>query len=104
LQAHCQIPTSQRYNLSFVKEPASQPNEEKKSLKMPHRTKKDKMKDMETKILTDRIIKHETLTSGCCQWRGSASNDSYVHIETYVLCGKFSAKNRHRTATASRCQ
>jgi len=25
-----------------------------------------------------------------------------VHIETYVLRGKFSAKIRHRTATASR--
>jgi len=39
LQAHCQSPTNQRSNQSFVKEPTSQPNEEKKSLKMPHHTK-----------------------------------------------------------------
>jgi hypothetical protein len=30
LQALCQSPTSQRYKQNFVKEPASQPNEEKK--------------------------------------------------------------------------
>jgi len=42
------------------------------------------------------------ITSGCCQWRGSASYDSDVHIETYVLRGKVGAENRHRTATASR--
>lgn len=42
------------------------------------------------------------ITSGCCQWRGSGSYDNDVHIETYVLRGKFSAKIRHRTATASR--
>lgn len=41
------------------------------------------------------------ITSGCCQWRGSASYDSDVHIETYVLRGKVGAENRHRTATAN---
>jgi len=63
LQAHCQSLTSQRYNQSFVKEPAIQPNE-KEILKMPHRRKKDKLRDKQTKILTDRKTKHETLTRG----------------------------------------
>jgi len=32
------------------------------------------------------------LTGVCFQWRGSASYDSDVHIETFVLRGKFSGK------------
>lgn len=35
---------------------------------------------------------HETLTGGCCHWRGSASYDSEVQIETVVLRRKFSGK------------
>jgi len=31
-------------------------------------------------------------TGVCCQWRGSASYDSDVHIETFVLRGKFSGE------------
>jgi hypothetical protein len=42
LQEHCQSPTSHRLIQSFVKELESQPNEEKKFLKMPHRTGKEK--------------------------------------------------------------
>lgn len=91
MQAHCQSPTNQRYHSQcFVKEPASRPNEEKKFLKMPHRTGKDKMKEAE--IRTDEKRKHVTLTGVCCQWRGSASYDSDVHIETFVLRGKFSGE------------
>lgn len=32
----------------------------------------------------------QPLTGVCCQWRDSASYDSAVLIETYVLRGKFS--------------
>jgi len=32
------------------------------------------------------------ITGGCCQWRGSGSFDSDVHIETFVIRGKFSGK------------
>ena len=32
------------------------------------------------------------VTGVCCQWRGSASYDSDVHIETFVLRGKFSGE------------
>jgi hypothetical protein len=34
----------------------------------------------------------QQLTSVCCQWRGSASYDRYVHVETFVLRRKFSGK------------
>ena len=50
------------------------------------------MKDRKTEIRTDCKRKHETLTGGCCQWRDSASYDSGVHIETFVLRGNFSGK------------
>jgi len=32
------------------------------------------------------------ITGVCCQWRGSASYDSDVHIETFVLREKISSK------------
>ena len=32
------------------------------------------------------------VTSVCCQWRGRASYDSDVHIETFILRGKLSGK------------
>jgi len=57
-----------------------------------HRTgkKTKKMTERKIEIRTDRKRKHETLTGVCCQWRGSASYDSDVHIETFVLRRKFS--------------
>lgn len=56
----------------------------------PHREKK--MRDRRIEKWSDRKRKHETLTGGCCQWRGSGSFDSDVHIETFVLREKFSGK------------
>jgi len=46
----------------------------------------------------------QPITGVCCQWRGSASYDSDVHFETFVLRRKFSGEiaTRHRTATANR--
>jgi hypothetical protein len=41
LQAHCQSPTSQRTDQSFVKELAKPTQKKKKFKKMPHRTTKD---------------------------------------------------------------
>ncbi len=41
----------------------SQPNDEKKFLKMLHRTEVKKMKDRKAEIWTDRKKKHETLWS-----------------------------------------
>lgn len=35
---------------------------------------------------------HLWLTGVCCQWRGSASYDSDVQIETFVLRSKFSGE------------
>ncbi|OFX31587.1 MAG: hypothetical protein A2X08_10000 [Bacteroidetes bacterium GWA2_32_17] len=35
---------------------------------------------------------HQAVTGVCCQWRDSASYDSEVVIETFVLRGKFSGK------------
>jgi hypothetical protein len=40
--------------------------------------------------LRGQTKEHQAVTGGCCQWQGSASYDSVVHIETFVLCGKFS--------------
>lgn len=43
--------------------------------------------------MNDRITKDKNgqlVTGGCCQWRGSASFDSYMVIETFVLRRKFS--------------
>jgi hypothetical protein len=34
----------------------------------------------------------QLVTGVCCQWRGSASYDSDVHFETFVLRGKFSGE------------
>jgi hypothetical protein len=34
----------------------------------------------------------QLVTGGCCQWLGSSSYDSDVHIETFVLLGKFSGE------------
>ena len=34
----------------------------------------------------------QLVTGGCCQWRDSGSFDNDVHIETFVLRGKFSGK------------
>ncbi len=42
------------------------------------------------KPLTDKNA--QLVTGVCCQWRDSASYDSDVHIETFVLRGKFSGK------------
>jgi len=42
--------------------------------------------------LQDRKTEHQAVTGGCCQWWDSASYDSNVHIETFVLRGKFSDK------------
>ena len=36
--------------------------------------------------------KIRTITGVCCQWRGSGSFDNEVHIETFVLRGKFSVE------------
>jgi hypothetical protein len=34
----------------------------------------------------------QLVTGVCCQWRGSASYDRDVHIETFVLRGNFSGE------------
>jgi len=34
----------------------------------------------------------QLVTGVCCQWRGSSSFDNDVHIETFVLRGKYSGK------------
>ena len=34
----------------------------------------------------------QLVTGGCCQWWDSGSFDNDVHIETFVLRGKFSGK------------
>jgi len=40
--------------------------------------------------LRDWKTEHQAVTGGCCQWRGGASYDSDVHLETVVLRRKFS--------------
>jgi len=42
--------------------------------------------------LQGQTKEHQAVTGVCCQWRDSASYDRDVHIETFVLRGKFSDK------------
>jgi len=42
--------------------------------------------------LQDWKTEHQAVTGVCCQWRDSASYDSVVDIETFVLCRKFSGE------------
>lgn len=59
---------------------------------MTYQGKFSKMRGSKQKMKDHEIKKHDALTGGCCQWRGRASYDSDVHIETVVLRGKFSGK------------
>lgn len=40
-----------------------------------------------TKMTEIRLV-----TGVCCQWRGCGSFNTYVHIETFVLRGKYSGE------------
>jgi hypothetical protein len=42
--------------------------------------------------LQGQKTERQLVTGGCCQWRDSASYDSDVHVETFVLCGKYSGE------------
>ena len=59
MQAHCQSPTSQRYNQSFVKELAK-PTQEKLFLKNFQRFKKNKKRNAQPDI--DRQKSKQTMT------------------------------------------
>ena len=40
--------------------------------------------------LQGQKAERQLVTGVCCQWRGSASYDSFVHVATFVLLRKFS--------------
>ena len=44
------------------------------------------------RIISSRKKNAQPVTGICFQWRGSASYDSDVHIETFFLRGKFSGE------------
>jgi hypothetical protein len=110
LQAHCQSPTSQRFNQSFVKELAKPAQRKIVFKKFPDPLRK--IKNADTQANTDRqksnmtmtrelnndnglqgqMKERQLVTGVCCQWRGSASYDSEVLIETVVLSRKFSGE------------
>jgi len=110
LQAHCQSPTSQRTNQSFVKELANAA-QEKLVLKNFHPFKKNKKRtahpDTKRQIrkqtitlkpntdngLQGRTTEHQLPTAVLQKWRCSASYDSEVVNQNLVLRLKFSGKN-----------
>ena len=52
--------------------------------------------------LTDTFKDGQLVTGGCCQWRGSPSYDSVVHVKTVVLPRKFSVEPPSAEAEAHR--
>ncbi|HAF29434.1 MAG TPA: hypothetical protein DCG75_10345 [Bacteroidales bacterium] len=62
---------------------------------MPHRTKKVKLKDKETKIFTDGKTKHETLTKAKIKRAGSGnlkcSTTNKLHRNLIVKCSEMPA-------------
>lgn len=119
MQAHCQSPTSQRSNQSFVKELAK-PTQEKLFLKIsqpfkkiknathnPTQTDKKSKKTMTLKPntingLQGRMTEHQLPTAVLQKWRCSASYDSEVVNQNLVLLLKFSGENRHLRKAAKR--
>jgi hypothetical protein len=119
LQAHCQSPTSQRYDQSFVKELANAAQEKlvlknflpfKKNRKRKAQPDTDKQKSILTMILkpnTDnglqgRTTEHQLPTAVLQKWRCSASYDSEVGNQNLVLRLKLSGENRHLRKAAKR--
>jgi len=47
--------------------------------------------------IQDWRTEHQAVTGSCCQWRDSASYDSDVVIETFVLRGKLSVEPPNST-------
>jgi len=71
----------------------------KKNKKRKHtsRHRQESNMTMTTKLninngLQGHTKEHQAVTGVCCQWRDSASYDSVVDIETFVLCRKFSGE------------
>jgi len=63
-----------------------------KTLETHNPTDKNEMTEQIEKNKGILLVKREgqLVTGGCCQWQGSASYDSAVHLETVVLRGKYS--------------
>jgi len=71
----------------------------KKNKKRKHtsRHRQESNMTMTTKLninngLQGHTKEHQAVTGVCCQWRICGSFDSNVHIEIFVLRGKFSGK------------
>jgi hypothetical protein len=112
LQAHCQSPTSQRTDQSFVKELAKPTQNKIVFKKFPDPSKKIKnathnRQTMTQKLNNDnglqgRTTEHQLPTAVLQKWRFSASYDSFVVSQSSVLRLKFSGENRHLRKAAKR--
>ena len=112
MQAHCQSPTSQCSDQSFVKELAK-PTQEKivfkkfPTLQKNKKSQRTTRQTMTRKLNTDnglqgRTTEHQLPTAVLQKWRFSASYDSFVVGSSSVLRLKFSGENRHLRKAAKR--
>jgi len=115
LQAHCQSPTSQRYNQSFVKELAKPTHRKIEIKKISHPSENKKYANAQTNttqkmtaklnndnVLQTRTTEHQLPTAVLQKWRFSASYDSFVVGSSSVLRLNFSGENRHLRKAAKR--
>ena len=120
MQAHCQSPTSQRSNQSFVKELAK-PTQEKLFLKNFPTLQKNKKRNAQPDInrqknkqtmtlkpntdngLQGRTTEHQLPTAVLRNGGCSASYDSFVVGSSAVLRLSFCAKNPPLRKAAERC-
>jgi hypothetical protein len=112
LQAHCQSPTIQHADQSFVKELAKPTQEKIVFKKFPTLQKKIKTQRTADTTMTHKLNKdnclrtrkteHQLPTAVLQKWRVSASYDSEVVNQNLVLRMKFSGENRHLRVAAKR--
>ncbi len=113
LQAHCQSRTSPSTDQSFVKELAkpTQRKIELKKISFPSENKKyptaqpDTTKTMKRSIdngLQTRWTEGQLITAPTKNWRFSASYDSFVVNQTFVLRMNICGKNRQLLVAANR--
>jgi hypothetical protein len=112
LQAHCQSRTSQRYNQSFVKELAKPTQGEFQNI-FSSPSKKNKTPDTQTDTtktlkrnvdngLQGRWTEGQLITAPTKNWRFSASYDSFVVHQTFVLRMNICGINRQLLVAAKR--
>ena len=112
LQAHCQSRTSQHADQSFVKELAKPTQDKIVFKKFPTLLKKIKNATYSRHIMTQKLnidnglqgrrTEGQLITAPIKNWRFSASYDSFVVNQTFVLRMNICGKNRQLLVAANR--